>query len=61
MWEGACPRLRWASQPLYRLTHRYRGQAPSHIGYSVISAAFFHPEQAVTVPIIKPKPPGSDL
>ncbi|RAG99153.1 hypothetical protein DJ480_29325 [Pseudomonas sp. Leaf98] len=27
----------------------------------VVSTTFFQPEQAVTVPIIKPKPPGSDL
>jgi len=30
MWEGACPR--WLSVKLHQcwLTHRYRGQAPSH-------------------------------
>ncbi|TKK33448.1 hypothetical protein PspCFBP13528_07005 [Pseudomonas sp. CFBP13528] len=32
MWEGACPRWRRASQHIHRLTHRYRGQAPSHTG-----------------------------
>ncbi|PMU91316.1 hypothetical protein C1Y30_09395 [Pseudomonas sp. GW704-F3] len=32
MWEGACPRWRWISWPIGRLTQRYRGQAPSHIG-----------------------------
>src|SRR5450830_312827 len=31
MWEGACPRLRWISQHMHCLTHRYREQAPSHI------------------------------
>ncbi|TWR69230.1 hypothetical protein FIV39_06060 [Pseudomonas grimontii] len=31
LWEGACSRSRWVSQPMYRLIHRNREQAPSHI------------------------------
>src|SRR5450830_1144196 len=31
MWEGACPRWRCFSQCLWRLSRRYRAQAPSHI------------------------------
>ncbi|AYG08778.1 hypothetical protein D7M10_17490 [Pseudomonas fluorescens] len=31
VWERACPRWRRISQPRCRLTHRYRGQARSHI------------------------------
>ncbi|AYF48415.1 hypothetical protein DXV65_12730 [Pseudomonas fluorescens] len=30
MWERACLRRRWVSQPLQRLTHRFREQARSH-------------------------------
>ncbi|CRM53109.1 hypothetical protein [Pseudomonas sp. 37 R 15] len=39
MWEGACPRWQCVRHQMYWLTHRYRGQAPSHI---------FLPHQAVT-------------
>ncbi|MGR3889322.1 hypothetical protein FW764_20695 [Pseudomonas sp. 1152_12] len=31
MWEGACSRWQCVSQQKYRLNHRYREQAPSHI------------------------------
>ncbi|PSL95705.1 hypothetical protein C7U57_00605 [Pseudomonas sp. R9.37] len=30
MWERACPRMRRISQPIWRLTHRFREQARSH-------------------------------
>ncbi|AMW83765.1 hypothetical protein AK972_2965 [Pseudomonas yamanorum] len=31
MWERACSRKRWFSQPIHRLAHRLRAQARSHI------------------------------
>ncbi len=37
MWEGACSRWRWISLHMLWLTHCYREQGPSHIGYSVWS------------------------
>ncbi|AZF30818.1 hypothetical protein C4J89_1327 [Pseudomonas sp. R4-35-07] len=40
MWEGACPRWLSVSQYSYQLTHRYRGQAPSHIEYRFIQQPF---------------------
>ncbi|PVZ53750.1 hypothetical protein C9422_26820 [Pseudomonas sp. B1(2018)] len=30
LWERACPRKRWVSQHLCKLTRRHRGQARSH-------------------------------
>ncbi|TKK31949.1 hypothetical protein PspCFBP13528_13775 [Pseudomonas sp. CFBP13528] len=41
MWEGACPRWRSISRQMCKLTHRYRGQAPSHIGCPVFRRAAF--------------------
>ncbi|MDF9907895.1 hypothetical protein QF017_002793 [Pseudomonas laurylsulfatiphila] len=32
LWERACPRKRWVSQHLCKLTLRLRGQARSHRG-----------------------------
>ncbi len=37
MWERACPRIRWISHCRGRLTHRFRGQARSHIWSSFTS------------------------
>jgi hypothetical protein len=31
MWERACSRIRCFSQPIWRLIHRFREQARSHI------------------------------
>ncbi|RZI19966.1 hypothetical protein EUX57_26130 [Pseudomonas orientalis] len=31
MWEGACPRWQCVSPCISKLTHRHRGQAPSHL------------------------------
>ncbi|RZI32890.1 hypothetical protein EUX57_04870 [Pseudomonas orientalis] len=35
MWEGACPRWRSVSYQIYWLTHCNRGQAPSHMWFSI--------------------------
>ncbi len=37
MWERACSRMRFISHQMYRLTHRFREQARSHIGLCVFN------------------------
>ncbi|TVT93496.1 hypothetical protein FPT15_03375 [Pseudomonas sp. RGB] len=36
LWEQACSRKRSVSHRIYRLNHRLRGQAPSHICFCVV-------------------------
>ncbi|TFY95807.1 hypothetical protein DYL61_02200 [Pseudomonas nabeulensis] len=43
MWEGACPRWQSVSQQIHLLTHRNRGQAPSHTSLPVSSfKGYYH-------------------
>ena len=39
MWERARSRMRWISQQMYRLIHRIREQARSHIWFVVLFEA----------------------